>query len=210
MDKKQIKNWKPFCSNSGEDASAMEIFSMELFENGELVSQYNNPISVNTGGIDKGSRQEGSAFFSISRDGKNTPEIIETGSGNVVHLGKLHNYDLAIECNKKNVINNWVIKAKIGTQEKRPQTFFEIMFFPKEEGRERDHINDPHVCFGPDGSGKYIRFNLSKEIKVETIKYLNNEVGLFLPSETKITLEGLEIKIIYSFSKNILSIVEIK
>jgi len=206
MDKN--KSFKPFFSNQGSDNSSMECLLMEYFENGKLVSSYNEPISITTGGLENNSRQEGSGMFILNDDNK--PEIIETGSGRVAHLDKSKNYNLAIKCSKKNVINNWIVKPKLGTQEKRPKIFFEIMFFPNEKSRERDHINDPHVCFGPDGSGKYIRFNLSKEIKIETLKYLNNEISLFLPSETKITIDGCEIKIFYSFSNNTLFIEEIK
>ncbi len=151
-----------FISGDGDENSGMVIYGMEMTIDGKVVAEYKSPVELSIGKVDERSRKQGSALFTISTDGKSTVGIKEEGSGRVTHQTK---EEFVIEAiGIKGKTENWRAELKVKTWREDLSKYFDLLLIRRNRG-ERDHVNDPHIGFYPDGSGKYIRYDLSKDIK---------------------------------------------
>jgi len=188
---------------SGEGESSIHVKEIRAEIRGKVVVDYKEPFQVAIGKTDDGSKKEGSALIQFSLDGKNEIFISEENAGNVSLLEKNSLFKLKVT---KKMISSpkWKIKVSVKTQSSYPFNYFDILILRRNV--ERNHKKDPHLAFYPDASGKYIRYDNEKKIRLLTTKTVLNKKNLIIPLKSKIEADEFQLEIIYTFEEDVLNI----
>lgn len=170
----------------------------------KVVVDYNEPLKVAVGKTDEHSKKDGMAHVQFSIDGQNEIFITEENAGNVKHTEKNNNYELKVS-KKEFKSENWKVKASVKNQFNLQYYYFDLLVIRRNK-KERDHIKDPHITFYPDASGKYIRYDNEKSIKITTKKNIKDVNSNIIPLHSKIEADEFEIDITYSLDNNVLNL----
>jgi hypothetical protein len=193
---------------SGEDESSVKIYELNMTIDNQLLVDYKEPFQVGINKMDGDSKKESAALAQFSLDGKNEIFITEENAGSVKFLTKDNNYKLSVL--KKEVSSSkWKVQTKVKFQRNFGFEYFDIIAIRRNKGNDRDHTNDPHIAFYPDASGKYIRYDNEKSIKVVTKKIITGQESAILPLHSKIVAEEFEIDINYTLDEKLLTIFEV-
>jgi hypothetical protein len=193
---------------SGEGESSVNIYELNMTIGNQVVVDYQEPFQVGINKMDRDSKKEGAALAQFSLDGKNEIFITEENAGSVKFLTKDNDYKLSVL--KKEVSSSkWKVQTKVKFQRNFGFEYFDIIAIRRNKGNDRDHTNDPHIAFYPDASGKYIRYDNEKPIKVVTKKIIEGQNSAILPLNSKIEAEEFEIDINYTLNEKLLTISDI-
>lgn len=188
---------------SGDGESSVHVKEIRTEIGGQVIVDYKEPFQVAVGKTDEGSRKEGVALVQFATDGTDEIFISEENAGNVSHLNRNNYYKLNVL--KKEVTSpNWKVKVSVKTQLSSQFYYFDILVIRRH--KERDHKKDPHITFFPDASGKYIRYDNEKSIKISTKKIIKGNNSTILPLKSKIEANEFEIEINYTVENDVLSI----
>lgn len=197
------KQLMPTVYISGEEGSAVHVQEIMMKIGDETIVDYKKPFEVAVGKTDEGSRKDGSAIIQFSVNGDNEIFINEENAGSITHLDKEDYYELKVIKKKISSIN-WKLKASVKKQLNTGNQYFDILIIRR--NKERNHIKDPHITFYPNVSGKYIRFDDEKSIKVSTKKSIESLNHTILPQITNIVSDEFEIEITYTLENSTLII----
>jgi hypothetical protein len=188
---------------AGDNESSIHVKEVKMEIGGQIVVDYKEPFQVAIGKTDQDSKKDGVALVQFSVDGQNEVFITEENAGNVSHLQKDNYYKLNVI--KKEVSSpKWKIKASVKTQSYFPFYYFDILFIRRNV--ERDHKKDPHLTFFPDASGKYIRYDNERAIKISTKKAIKGKNSAILPLNSRVDADEFELDITYTIDEDILTI----
>ena len=188
---------------SGSEGSSIHVQEIVMTIGENTVVDYKEPFQVAVGETDKGSRKDGAAMIQFSPNGDNEIFINEENAGNITHLLRNDHYELKV-IKKQVSTDDWKLKASVKKQIDTNNQYFDILIIRR--NKERDHCKDPHISFYPNASGKYIRYDDEKSIKVSTKKGIESQNHRILPQITNIVSDEFEIEITYKTEENTLSI----
>lgn len=200
------KQLMPTVYLSGDEGSSIHVQEIMMKIGNEIIVDYKEPFQVAVGETDKGSRKDGAAIIQFSVNGDNEIFINEENAGSITHLHKNDSYELKV-IKKEVSTNNWKLKASVKKQFDTDNQYFDILIIRRHS--ERNHTKDPHISFYPNVSGKYIRYDDEKSIKVSTKKSIESQNHIILPQITKIVSDEFEIEITYKLEYNILAICDL-
>jgi hypothetical protein len=187
----------------GNNEGSIHVKQIKMGIGDQIIVDYNEPFQVAIGRMDKSSNKSSSALVQFAVDGQNEIFITEENAGNVSYLEKNNNYQL--EVIKKEIKSlKWKVKASVKTQSYFPFFYFDILIIRRNV--DRNHVKDPHLAFFPDASGKYIRYDDEKSIKILTKKTIKGKDSSIIPLHSKVEADEFEIDIIYTVKENTLSI----
>jgi hypothetical protein len=190
---------------AGDGESSLHVSQVKMIVGDKVVVDYNEPLKVAVGKTDEHSKKDGMAHVQFSIDGRNEIFITEENAGNVKHTEKNNNYELKVS-KKVFKSENWKVKASVKNQFNLQYYYFDLLVIRRNKNQERDHIKDPHITFYPDASGKYIRYDNEKSIKITTKKNIKDVNSNIIPLHSKIEADEFEIDITYSLDNNVLNL----
>lgn len=186
----------------GDEKASFNIEGIQVTHGGQQVSRYDEKISLSVGNSKKtpANTRNVATINLLSNKGK--LEAYLAGSGQV---SQNKNF-VKIAIKNKKILTDYTDKYRVEIKIGRDNNFncdvFDMQVFLREKNRKRDHINDPHFIFRPDGSGGYLRYGHGS-VSIET-KAAEDQGGYVLPLCSVIIFDRLRIEMTYLFDGNTL------